>query len=483
LLLLSSAAAARADVPADLQKLLTELPARGVQCSALAVDLETGRTLCDVNSQQLLLPASCAKLLVLAAAVEQLGPSFNFRTVLAVRGNDLVLMGDGDPGLGDPRLAQQRGEAPEAVMDRWSTALATQGLNQFSGSLVIDDSIFDDQRRHLTWEPADFNKWYAAPVGGLNFNDNCVDVTVWRENGPGAALRWQTVPKAEGIEVLFRDSPGRKGDPVIDRPGDDLRFIVTGRPVKRMTFSPIPVTDPGLVTAAALRAALADKGIRIAGPTIRNRVRRPDGSLPADCRVVAEQTTPLADALARAGRNSQNLFAECLMKRLGYEWARRKGAHDPQGSWDAGRSAIEAFLAGCCGSAPTATVADGSGLSRENRISAAELVAVLRHVHRHPQRDLFASSLSEAGQDGTLGKRMKDLNGTVYAKTGYLRGVRTLSGYVVTPQGKWRAFSVMFNGFSGGSAPYNQIHDQVCRLLATDEPLTPEVRGKAGSKR
>ena len=88
----------------------------------------------------------------------------------------------------------------------------------------------------------------------------------------------------------------------------------------------------------------------------------------------------------------------------------------------------------------------------------------------HPHRELFVRSLSEAGKDGTLSKRLRNLPGQVFAKTGYMRGVRTLSGYAVTPQGRWRAFAVLFNGFKGKAAPYNELHDQVCRLLATDPP-------------
>ena len=174
--------------------------------------------------------------------------------------------------------------------------------------------------------------------------------------------------------------------------------------------------------------------------------------------------------LARTGKKSQNLFAECLMKRLGYEWARRQGVADPRGTWEAGRAAIEGFLARAGNGAISARLVDGSGLSRSSRASADDFAAVLQYMYYHPQRQLFAESLAVAGKDGSLSKRMKNLSGTVYAKTGYLSGVRTLSGYAITPRGRWRAFYVLFNCFQGPAAPFNDVHDQVCRMLTTDPP-------------
>ena len=223
-----------------------------------------------------------------------------------------------------------------------------------------------------------------------------------------------------------------------------------------------------MLTAGALRTALADRGITISGQIRRRRLRRPGGDLPRDCQVVADQVTPLPVVLARAGKNSQNMFAECLMKRLGYEWALGRGQADPQGTWQTGRAAMSEFLARVGADPGRVTIADGSGLSRANRTSAADLVAVLRYMYGHPHRDLFVASLSQAGTDGTLGKRLAGLPGRVHAKTGYLRGTRTLAGYAITPQGRWRAFAVLFNGFKGGAAPYNEIHDKVCLLLVND---------------
>jgi D-alanyl-D-alanine carboxypeptidase/D-alanyl-D-alanine-endopeptidase (penicillin-binding protein 4) len=473
LLALSQPVLAQSDPTAQrLHKLLTNLPQPGVRCSAAVIDLDAGRTICQVNPSSPLIPASNAKLFVIAAAAEQLGPDFAFRTVLARQGEDLVLVGDGDPSLGDVKVAEARGEGADAMLARWADALLDRGISLISGDLVIDESIFDDQLVHPSWEERHLKKWYAAPVGALNYNDNCVEVTIWPSASKGAPVLWETRPKSDLIEIVNRCKSGGTGTPLIDRPETDFRFVVTRRCSKRWPFPPITAPDPGLLTAGALRRALADRGITVAGEIRRRKLRQPEGSLPADCRVLVTHQTPLRAVLTRAGKDSQNLFACCLMKRLGYEWAKRQGHADPQGTWQTGRAALEEFVSRIGRSGDTVTVVDGSGLSRQNRASAEDFVAVLQHLYRHPGRQLFVDSLSVAGADGTLRKRLRGLRGTVHAKTGLLNGARTLSGYAVTPLGRWRAFSVLFNGYKGPAAPFNEIHDQVCRILVTDPPGT-----------
>ena len=242
--------------------------------------------------------------------------------------------------------------------------------------------------------------------------------------------------------------------------------MLSGKVSKRSRLQAISVPDPGLFAATAIREYLATKGIAIAGNIRFERVRTASGDLPSDCRIIADYKTPLPDVLRRIGINSQNMFAEALFKRVGYEWATRHGDSPAIGSWEKGRQAVTAFLkrAGC--DTARMTVSDGSGLSRANRVSASDFVRILTFMHTHPQRDLFKASLGGNRTGGGLKKRMANIGGDVYAKTGSMRGIRTLSGYVKTQDDRWFAFSVLFNGFRGSSGPYNRIHDKICRILA-----------------
>ena len=120
-----------------------------------------------------------------------------------------MLRGGGDPALGDPGLAQERGGDPLAVLRRFAAAAARGGAAGPPTSLVVDDSAFEATSTHPTWEPADLPKWYAAPVGGLNFNDNCVEFTV-SPAGTGQPARFEVFPPNGWIEVENRCTTGAK---------------------------------------------------------------------------------------------------------------------------------------------------------------------------------------------------------------------------------------------------------------------------------
>jgi D-alanyl-D-alanine carboxypeptidase/D-alanyl-D-alanine-endopeptidase (penicillin-binding protein 4) len=169
--------------------------------------------------------------------------------------------------------------------------------------------------------------------------------------------------------------------------------------------------------------------------------------------------------MRRAGKNSQNLFAECLLKRSGYEWARRRGIVDPQGSWKLGLDAAEHLVTSAGIDAKGLVIADGSGLSRENACTARQLVELLAWVQRRPFAPILMDNLSNGGVDGSLRKRLKDMPDRVFAKTGTMRGVRSLAGYVNSATGPRFAFAVIFNGYNGPSTPYKKIQDRFCRAL------------------
>ncbi len=465
--------AVRASVaPASVRERIDELlRARGsARVSARILELPTGRVLYSYRADDVMIPASNMKLVVTAAALDQLGADFAFRTVLVRRGDDLVVIGDGDPATGDPALASERGEPITAMFHRWADALKRQGISEIPGDLTIDDSIFDSQWVSFRWPEDERQKAYAAPVGGLNLSDNCIVATVWPAQQPRAAALFQVSPRTTLVQIDNRCKSGGKGPPIIRRLGDSSQYVISGRCGKRATLAPVAVSDPGMFFASALRTSLAAKGIRIVGEIRRERVRHSDGTLPADCRLVASHQTPLATVLRLCNKRSENLFAECLLKRMGYEHQRRAGRPNALGSWTSGRAAVRAFLRKVGVEPISLVIDDGSGLSRDNRVSAAQLTEVLRSMFNHPRGELFISSLSVNGVDGTLKRRMADIEGSVRAKTGYVRGVRTLSGYVQSRSGTTMCFSVLFNDIPGSTRPFNRIHDDICRLLWGWEP-------------
>jgi len=453
----------------SLRHLFAKLPDPAAVAGVAVIDLGTGNPVFLHNADRPLIPASTMKVFVMAAGITELGENFTFETSLAMSGSDLILIGDGDPAFGDEKVHRGRGESITADLERWADVLLGQGTRAVQ-NLVLDESIFDEQRLHPSWEPADLDNWFAAPVGALNFNDNCVDITLTPAKKPNMPVLVSVRPEASLIEVLNRCKSGGKGDPVLRHLPASFQYVVSGRCNKPWALSPVTFPDPGLLFADAFRQVLIRKGIRVDGEIRRGRVRLPDGSIPASITILDRKQTPLADVLRRIGKDSQNLFAECLLKRTGYPWAKHHGQPDPQGTWASGASAIRETVRRAGIDADSFVAADGSGLSRDNRCTARQLAAVLCWMHRQPGAALFRESLSVAGVDGSLRKRLKDVRGQVYSKTGTMRGVRALAGFVYAPDGRAYAFAAIFNGYKGGSAPYKEIQDRLCRTLAGASP-------------
>jgi len=461
----------RVELRNKLARRLASLPHAETAVGACVIDLASGETVFELRADQPLLPASNAKVFAIAAALHTLGPDFVFETRLATDGVNLLLIGDGDPALGDPRLARARGEVLTEVFVRWADALHRAGHAAFPGDLIVDESVFDEQWTHPAWEPEDLGKWYAAPVGALNFNDNCVDIALLPTTA-GQPVEVRVTPPGTIVEIVNQCRTASEGTPILRHKQDSFSYLITGRCSKRWPFAPVSFPDPGRFTADVLLTILRERGIRVAGSVRRAEVRRPDGSVPDSVSILAVERTPLVDVLLRAGKDSQNLFAECLLKRTGHAWARRAGEPIARGTWTTGASAVHAYLAETGLDLAGLVISDGSGLSRENRCTARQLAGLLAHVAGRPEGKLFRGCLSVAGVDGSMRKHLKDSAGVVWAKTGTMRGVRTLSGYVAGPSAPVRAAS----GSDALSSP-----TPAQRLPAAGQPAGEVADAEAGA--
>lgn len=461
----ASSLASDRSIAGELRSAIQPLPHASTTGGACVIDLRSGETLFAWNADTPLIPASSHKVFAMAVALVELGPAFHFETVLATRGDRLIVIGDGDPGFGDPRLCKNRDEAVTAELERWALAIKASGdATGFSG-LVIDESIFDNLALHTSWEQDDLGKWYAAPVGGLNFNDNCLDITVSPAPQTGDPVLVQVQPPNGLAQILNRCKTGGKGNPLLHHAPGTVEYKITGRCSKRWPFGSVAFPDPGLLFAGAFRSVLDENEITIGDDIRRERFRLPDGRLPESLHVIARHRTPIADVLSRAGKNSQNLFAECLLKRTGFAWSKRTGSPIPVGSWASGTQAVTAMMRSAGVDTTGFTVADGSGLSRENTCTARQQASLLAWAINSTWGHLLHDNLSVAGVDGSLRKRLRDAPGRVFAKTGTMTGVRSLAGYVDDDRGPRYAFAITFNGYRGPSTPYKLIQDDFCRTL------------------
>jgi D-alanyl-D-alanine carboxypeptidase/D-alanyl-D-alanine-endopeptidase (penicillin-binding protein 4) len=216
--------------------------------------------------------------------------------------------------------------------------------------------------------------------------------------------------------------------------------------------------------ATVLAETLQNTGIKINGTVKRDRTMRQQRAKgPAgEWTVVAIHETPLAVALARANKDSVNLYAESLCKRLGHQ------ATGQSGSWENGTAAVGAFLKKAGVAEGEFKLDDGSGLSKQNAVSPHALVRVLAYDFYGKNRDAFVNSLSISGVDGTLEDRFRnsDLRKRVIGKSGFVEGVSCLSGLLKAKDGEWYSFAIMMNGVPhGGNGVAKALQEKIVKAI------------------
>jgi D-alanyl-D-alanine carboxypeptidase/D-alanyl-D-alanine-endopeptidase (penicillin-binding protein 4) len=424
------------------------------------------RELLDFGAHTPLIPASNLKLATTSAALDAFGSDFNFQTQLLLHDGDLVLIGDGDPTMGDAEYLKKAGWDVTTLFADWAQQMR-QKLNLTRvKDIVIDDSVFDTQFVHPHWPENQLLKRYCAEVGGLNLNINCADFYISAGPPIGSIVSYRIDPPTQYVSVTNDCRSGDDNAIWLSRDEGSNKIMLRGK-ARGSNAVPVSITiaDPPMYTGTVLAETLAANGIRVTGVVRRDRNAHAEhaASAPGDkWLLLGLHKTSISAALARANKDSVDLYAECFCKRLGF------ATTGTSGSWANGTAAVGAFLLKTGAKPAEFTLDDGCGLSKFNRISPAALVDVLRYDFYSPNHATFVASLAVAGIDGTLDDRFggTDLRGRVFAKSGTVDGVSTLSGYLHARDDGWYAFSIMMNDTPPGSASGCRVlQDRIVRAL------------------
>lgn len=444
----------------------------GAHVGVVVVDLQTGKTIYERNAAEPLILASNTKLLTTAAALERLGSSHRIETLVHGRGvvdgavlhGDIVVEGGGDPSFGV--RFHGRGDGP---LERFARAVRAAGITQVTGDLVLDDRLFDREAQHFGWPADQLDRWYAAPVSALSLNDGCIDVTVTpaARGAGGAAAAVTLEPRCGMLELEVRLERATSADEHVvsigRRPGANV-YVVRGAllPGAAPIVHSVAQWEPALVFGHVLRDRLAEQGVAVGGVV---RLATGDDPPPASdptARPLAIHATLVAEVLPVINKRSQNHYAEMLLKRLGAVCG--KG-----GSFAGGAAVAEAFVMGLGVPDGEVDMVDGSGLARGNRASARAMARLLQVMASHREAAPFVASLAAGGVDGTLARRLRGVDGAerVRAKTGTIRAVSALSGYIMPgPKGgRFLAFSILTNGVGGGSGVARRAQDEAVEVL------------------
>lgn len=442
---------------------------------ACVMEIPSGRVLYEKNADAPLAPASNMKLVTTAVALDQMGGKHKLQTRLARHGDTLVLIGGGNPAFGDPNIADKLGIDRTADYARWVKALKDSGTAGEIRNLVLDDSVFDTEWHHPNWKEKEFQHWYCAPVGGMTINDGCVDV---QGEVAGSKTAPQLIPACSQFDIVNRSTIGKGDQIVVGRPQDTWQLIVSGHWSGKTKAVAVTVPDPGVFAATVLTDMLRAECCPQIAPPERKKITDQAGNLPEGWAVVGTAESELADVIQRCNTDSQNLFAETLMKLNGAI------ATGTPGSWPSGRVAVAQFLRKYDLPSDGVYIDDGSGLSVQNRVTPRLLASLLCRMHEHADWQAWRKSLAVGGENGTLKRRFKgSMESKVIAKTGFINGVSSLSGYLEIGSEKYVAFSFIFNNIAGWTGNAKQAEDQACQVLYREmaQPL-PTQAGLAGRR-
>lgn len=239
---------------------------------------------------------------------------------------------------------------------------------------------------------------------------------------------------------------------VIDR----NRTIVTKKSKGKYRNYFVNVDNPPLFAAKKLKEKLASYGIEVEGKYI-------SGQAADNTKILAESSIELRELIKLINKNSDNFYAECLFKTLGSAYSGQ------QGNSFFSTQAILKYIEDNGIFSEGTTIVDGSGISRFNQVTSGALVGLLEKIYFNiKQFDDFYNSLSIAGVDGTLKKRLigTPAENNFRGKTGTLNGVSSIAGYVTTNDGDDIIVCIMFEFDKGGASKHKRIQDEIIQVLA-----------------
>jgi D-alanyl-D-alanine carboxypeptidase/D-alanyl-D-alanine-endopeptidase (penicillin-binding protein 4) len=439
-------------------------------------DVAADTPLVALNADSQLNPASLTKLVTAAVALEMLGPTFTFKTTLYTDGffdrntgcinGNLYIRGSGDPGFLAERL--------------WllTQHLLHAGIKSIKGNLVLDDFQFDSASAGPGFSEDRSSRAYDAPVGALSASFNTVAVVVRPGSAVDSVVRATMFPKMKGLSIVCSartvDAPAKSTiDARTENRAGKTSIVITGsmgiRDNPRYIYRKVWQTWENF--GNAMTTLFADNGIELKG-SIRHGPT-PD-SLRGRDTLLTFESQPLLDFVRPMFKYSSNFAAEMVFKALAAQ-------RDSQpASWPAASRIVGQWWKSQ-GLPGTPVIKNGSGMGNSNRLSASQIVAVLRHVwNRKDYSPDYISALSISAIDGTIKSRFKGspLAGIIRGKTGTLNdyGVSCIAGYVLMAQ-KTYAFAIMMNVPNAGQFEHWRLQEKLLEISLPGNERTPARQG------
>ncbi|HET8807632.1 MAG TPA: D-alanyl-D-alanine carboxypeptidase/D-alanyl-D-alanine-endopeptidase [Methylophaga sp.] len=412
----------------------------GADVALYVINAQSGEAIYSERAEQFQQPASLQKLVTGLAAKLYLPNDFRFATTLETNGDDAILRFSGDPNFtrSHLRLLIGRLKAHSPIIN---------------GNLYLNGGTFDSFERAIGVPWDNMGVCYSAPSSSLTMNGNCVY----------GKLEATTEPPIKAVKASASDLVDIEVGSVIIREGlntqnidcdlklsanNNNQFTVggcVGTHELPVNFH-LAVQNPTELMIKVLYEELKRAGIKLNGAIIRNDSVK-------GTEIARHLSEPLPQLVDEMIKKSDNLIADNLMKTLGHKY------FDLPGSFENGEAAIKAILKEKANiDLSKAVIVDGSGLSRNNKMTAKQLMQVVQYIFTHPEAGM-ADTLPVSGVSGTLQWRPSVVNaplkGQIAAKTGTLYGVYNLAGRIKTRSGKSLLFVQIISNYHPSSKNRN----------------------------
>ncbi len=379
-------------------------------------------------------PASLMKLFTTYAALDLLGPAWAWTTPVWLQGA-LPVGGSGGSGVFEGDVVIKGSGDPKLVIERvWLLLRRLQqlGVREIRGDIVLDRSAFEMPEQNAADFDGEALRPYNVRADALLLNYKSLSFTFTPDPAHGVAVI-STEPALEGVRADARVplaagvgatqcNDWRSALQADFSDPQRLRFKGLYSPACGEKQWPVAYADPARYNERMLAGLWAEMGGKLTG-SVR------DGVAPATAPTFELASPPLAEVIRDINKYSNNLMAQQLFLTLALT---QRGLGTPDGA----REVLRGWLATRYGDAGRAAVIDnGSGLSRETRVSAALLARLLQDAAASPLMPELMASLPVSGVDGTM-RRSQTLTGRAHLKTGSLRDVTAVAGYVLTPSGR-----------------------------------------------
>jgi len=458
----------KAPLSAEIKQIFKNSEAADAFWSVIVRD-STGKILESYNHDKLVRPASNLKLLTSAAVLDKLGPDYTYKTTMYGLGyqegrkwrGDIIIEGTGDPAISGKFYDGDK----FYVFEQFYRTLDSLGIYYIDGNLIGNTSLFDEQPYPKGWNWDDLSFYYGVEISALSFNENAVDLEVFADDEVGESPRIQWFPFDTDYVNFLNEQVITPSHTEYDEfyrriLGTNTIILRSKLPQGYYEEESLSVMNAPLFFMDTFKKYLEDGDIELGGRILIDNREPVAGD---NYRVLERhESPPLKELLKEVNKESNNFYTEMMLKTAAAEHFQTKG------TTELGISLVKEYAFDMGMDTTKIEMTDGSGMSPSTLIKVQDISKMLVDIRKDSSFfNIYKETLSRPGIDGSLENRFKKhpVRHHILGKTGYVSGVRALSGYLKSSTGKPLIFSIVTNNFTEKTSYIDVLHERVLKEI------------------